>query len=112
MIQGVKTSLIPGTLVALTAAALLTGCGGSTPTVKKAEVEKTISATLEDQIGVAPDDLTCPGDLEGSEGTTMRCTLTHGGDELGVTVTVTDVEGEKVDFDAEVDEMDEGEAAS
>ncbi len=41
----------------------------------------------------------------------MRCTLTAGADEVGLTVTVTEVDGERVDFDIEVDdEVQEGAA--
>ena len=58
-------------------------------------------------MGTAPDDISCPDDLEGQKGTTMRCTLTAGADQLGVSVTVTSVDGKTVKFDAEVDQMDE-----
>ncbi|NNH71091.1 hypothetical protein HLB23_14655 [Nocardia uniformis] len=34
----------------------------------------------------------------------MRCTLTAGGDTLGLTVTVTSVDGDNVKYDVEVDE--------
>ncbi|WP_307644745.1 DUF4333 domain-containing protein [Nocardia uniformis] len=40
----------------------------------------------------------------GKVGTTMRCTLTAGGDTLGLTVTVTSVDGDNVKYDVEVDE--------
>ena len=82
--------------------ALVAGCG--TPTVSKADVEKKVSAQLEEQVGRAPDDVTCPGDLTGKVGTTMRCTLTDGSDKVGLTVDVTDVDGSKVGFDIKVDD--------
>ena len=97
---------------ALVALAALAGCGDSTPTVEQSKVEDTISSQLEAKVGTAPDDVSCPDDLEGKKGTTMRCTLTAGDDELGVTVTVTSVEGKQVNFDAEVDEMGESGASS
>ncbi|WP_437114568.1 DUF4333 domain-containing protein [Streptomyces glaucescens] len=46
-----------------------------------------------------------PGDLVGKVGTTTRCTLTAGdGSSLGVTVTVSSVDGDRIDFDIEADE--------
>ena len=90
----------------------LAGCGDSTPTVDQSKLEDEISSKLEAQVGTAPDDISCPGDLEGKKGTEMRCTLTAGEDELGVTVTVTRVDGKQVNFDAEVDEMDESGSSS
>lgn len=94
-------------VVVLVSFVALAGCS-STPTVDKSELEDEISSKLEAQVGTAPDDISCPDDLEGKVGTTMRCTLTAGEDELGVTVTVTSVEDSQVNFDAEVDQMDEG----
>lgn len=100
--------------LAVTALALstLAGCGDSTPTVKQSKVEDTISGKLEEQVGQAPDDVSCPGDLEGKVGTTMRCQLTAGSDELGVSVKVTSVKDSKVNFSFEVDQMDQGGSGS
>lgn len=79
---------------------------GSTPeaTVDEIELEERISTLLEQQVGQKPDKIDCPGDLEGKVGETMRCTLTAGADQLGVTVAVTAIEGSTVDFNFEVDE--------
>lgn len=95
------------TLVAAPAVVLsfaLAGCSSSV-TVEQSEVEEQISAELEEQVGQAPDDISCPGDLEGEEGETMECTLTAGEDELGVQVEVTSVDGDDVRFDIQVDEQ-------
>ena len=58
------------TVAALVVVALtgLTGCGSSTPTVSQSELEKKISQGLEKEVGQAPDDVSCPGDLEGEVG--------------------------------------------
>ncbi|WP_345522102.1 DUF4333 domain-containing protein [Nocardioides conyzicola] len=98
--------------VALVALVALAGCGNSTPTVDKSKLEDEISSKLEAQVGTAPDDISCPKDLKGKKGTTMRCTLTAGEDKLGVTVTVTSVDGKQVNFDAEVDQMDDSGSSS
>lgn len=87
----------------------LTGCSGEIsvggdPSVDQEELEREVSAQLEETVGRAPDAIKCPGDLEATEGTQMRCVLAAGGDELGVTVTVTGVDGNDVDFDISVDE--------
>ena len=96
------TRLVGPALAAL--ALLLTGCSQGV-TVQEDELEKELTSQLEATVGKAPDDVDCPGDLEGKEGTEMRCTLTAGGDELGMTVTVTGVDGKNVDFDFAVDEQ-------
>ena len=96
------------TMGAALAALVLAGCSIGTPTVAQEDVEKTVSDQLEAQVGQAPDKITCPGDLEGKVGTEMRCTLEAGGDTLGLTVTVTKVEGKSVSFDIQVDETTQG----
>lgn len=73
-------------------------------TVEEAELERSVSATLAQQVGQVPDRIDCPGDLAGTVGTIMRCTLTAGPDTLGVTVTVTSVVGDTVNYDVEVDQ--------
>ena len=65
---------------------------------------------LEKEVGQRPDRIDCPGNLDGKIGETMRCTLTAGTDELGLTVTVTEIEGTTVNFDIEVDNKTAGPA--
>jgi Domain of unknown function (DUF4333) len=81
----------------------LAACGTS-PLPAEDVAEKAEDA-LEEQIGARPE-ISCPDDLEAEVGTEMRCTLTAGGDptEFGVTITVTSVEDENVNFDVEVDD--------
>ncbi|WP_063021058.1 DUF4333 domain-containing protein [Nocardia niwae] len=87
-------------------AAALTACSVSigTPKVQEADLEKSVKDSLTEKVGQEPDAIDCPGDLTGKEGTTMRCTLTAGEDTLGVTLTVTSVEGETVEYDIAVDQ--------
>ena len=81
----------------------LAGCS-SQVTVDEAALEDEVKRQLTETVGQAPDDIDCPGDLAGEVDQEIRCTLTAGEDEVGVTVTVTGVEGDQVDFDIEVDE--------
>lgn len=83
---------------------VLAGCSFGTPTLAKENVEMTVSDRLAEEVGQAPDKVECPGDLTGKVGTTMRCTLTFQGDTIGLTVTVTGVDGTTVKFDIAVDE--------
>ncbi|MEO9322534.1 DUF4333 domain-containing protein [Nocardioides sp. C4-1] len=94
-------TLVAGPAVVLALA--LAGCssGGS---VDQSDLEDQISTQLEEEVGQAPDDISCPGDLDAEEGETMECTLTAGEDELGVQVEVTSVDGDNVKFDIQVDE--------
>jgi ABC-type glycerol-3-phosphate transport system substrate-binding protein len=71
----------------------------STASVSQSDVESEISAQWEAQNGAPPEDVTCPGSLEGTVGTTMKCDITSGELILPVNVTVTSVDGSKVNFD-------------
>lgn len=95
------------TLAASASAVLVLAAAGcsSTVTVPQDDIEERISAELEEQVGQAPDDISCPDDLKGEEGEEMECTLTAGEDELGVTVRVTGVDGDQVNYEIEVDDQ-------
>ncbi|WP_431970867.1 DUF4333 domain-containing protein [Nocardia sp. bgisy134] len=98
-----KAFALAGLFVAFVAAGCSVEIGSTTPEVKESELEKSVKQTLTEEVGQAPDAIDCPGDLEGKVGTTMRCTLTAGGDTLALTVTVTSVEGDTVNYDVAVD---------
>jgi hypothetical protein len=51
-----------------------------------------------------PDAVTCPDNLKGVEGATLRCQLTDGGEKYGISVTVTSVDAGDVNFDFKVDD--------
>jgi hypothetical protein len=72
--------------------------------VGKDELAGEITKQLEEQVGRAPDQVTCPQDLKGEVGVEERCELTDGGDTYGVNVTVTSVEGKDIKFDIKVDD--------
>lgn len=71
-------------------------------TVDKAQVAAAISDQLTQQIH-KPDSVTCPDNLKGVKGATLRCELKDEGQTYGVTVTVTDVTGGDVAYNFQVD---------
>ena len=53
------------------------------------------------------DSVTCPENLKGVEGATLRCELTDAGQKYGVAVNVTSVDAGDVSFDYKVDDKPE-----
>jgi len=91
-------------LVAVLALSACTVTPAGSPIVSKGTVESTVASKLEAQTGATVKSVSCPGDLEAEVGATQRCVLTAGdGSMLGVVVTVSNVAGEKVDFDIQAD---------
>ncbi|MFW5417753.1 DUF4333 domain-containing protein [Nocardiopsis sp. CNT-189] len=108
-----RNRAVAGTGLGALAVLLTAGCSfnasiGGAAAVPADEVAKEAAAVLEEQVGQAPDDLTCPEDLPAEVGSSIRCELTAGGETLGVTVTTTSAEGSDVNFDVEVDEQPAG----
>jgi uncharacterized protein YabE (DUF348 family) len=97
-----------GRLVALVPLLLgLTACG---PEMLRAErVADGAEKALEEQVGVRPE-VTCPEDLEATVGAKGRCTVTAPGDPTtyGVTVTVTEVDGEEARYAVAIDDQPQG----
>jgi hypothetical protein len=81
----------------------LSACGSST--LSADEVATKAEEALEQQIGVRPD-ISCPEDVKAEVGAETRCTLTGGDDptEYGVSIKVTEVDGDNAKFDIQVDE--------
>lgn len=96
---------------AVAIAAALVGCkaeveASTSPTgVSEAKLEQTLQQKITDEVGSAPDDIDCPGGLDGEKGAIRVCELTAGPDKLDVTVTVTSVEGSTVNFEYEIGEI-------
>lgn len=82
---------------------MLSACGSKA--VAQSDVEEQVKDQLTKTVGQTPDKIECPGDLKAEVGTTMRCTLSAGGDSIGLTVEVTSVEGDNVKFGIEVDQQ-------
>jgi hypothetical protein len=76
-------------------------------TVDKNQVASVISYKLTQQVGRKPDSVTCPDNLKGVEGATLRCQLTDVDHKYGVSVTVTNVDAGAVNFDFKVDDQPE-----
>ena len=85
----------------------LAACGAGT--LSADEVATKAEDALEQQIGVRPT-ITCPDDVEAEVGAEARCTLTAEGDpaEYGVSITVTEVDGDNAKFDIQVDDQPQG----
>lgn len=96
-----KTLAAAGGALALTA--LLAGC--SAGSVSADEAATLAEDQLEEQVGQRPD-VTCPEDLPAEVDATIECELTaEDMDETyGVTLTVTSVEDNTVNFDIQVAE--------
>jgi hypothetical protein len=74
-------------------------------TIDKTLVASRLSDQLTEKVGRKPDSVTCPDNLKGNQGATLRCELKDGGQTYGVTVTVTDVDAGDVHFDFKVDDQ-------
>lgn len=96
-----KTLAAAGGAIALTA--LLAGC--SAGSVSADEAATLAEDQLEEQVGQRPD-ITCPEDLPAEEGASIECELSDDSMEetYGVTLTVTSVDGNNVNFDIKVAE--------
>jgi hypothetical protein len=94
-------------LVALVPLLLLGPVACGTGVIEAGAVADGAEQALEEQIGVRPD-VTCPDDVEQTVGATARCTATVPGATYGVTVTVTDVDGEEAVYDVTVDDDPSG----
>ena len=96
-----------GFMIPLVCGALLAGgCSISTGgnAVSKARIEQKVADRLAATVGQRPKAVTCPGDLKAEQGTKMRCQLEAAdGSKIGLTVTVTAVNGSDVKFNIKVD---------
>jgi hypothetical protein len=68
------------------------------PMLTKAEVESSLLAELHSLAGPRPDFAECSGNLEGKPGNTVDCTVVAGTDTSPFTLTVTTVEGSKINY--------------
>ena len=96
--------LLGSVMLGIAALAAVAACSFGSVTIDKDKVSKEVSDQLEGEVGRAPESVICPGDLKGEVGATMRCKLDDGGETYGVEVKVTEVDGNNVKFDIQVDD--------
>ncbi|MFE5811282.1 DUF4333 domain-containing protein [Streptomyces sp. NPDC056491] len=106
-----RLSAATWSLSAVVAGVLLVGCSGSISVgnseqkLSKAKLAATVAEKLAATTGQPTPDVACPEDLVGKVGTTTRCTLTAGdGSTLGVSVTVSSIVGDQINFDIKADD--------
>jgi hypothetical protein len=96
----------PLVTIPLVLAIAVAGCG--TKSVSKEEVEKQVQAyfdNLAKQNGQTKfPDIKCPDDLEAKKGKSERCSAKGTDGTLGITVTVTDVSGDKASLSFKADD--------
>ncbi|MGY1804120.1 DUF4333 domain-containing protein [Blastococcus sp. SYSU D00922] len=63
-------------------------------TLDTAEVENQVQRLTAEQTGVAPEDVSCPADVEAESGAAFTCTGSLEGQPISFTVTQTDDEGD------------------
>jgi hypothetical protein len=68
------------------------------PVLDKAQVESSLLDQLASQLGSRPDSATCTGDLEGKVGNSITCTVVAGSETQDFALTVTDVDGDRINF--------------
>lgn len=106
-----RSTTVTWSLSAVASGALLAGCSGSVsvgnsePKLSSDKLATTVSEKLAATTNQPEPDITCPEDLVGKVGTTTRCTLTaKDGSTLGVSVKVTSIEGDQINFDIKADD--------
>ena len=69
------------------------------------DVVGTVSGDFQDDMGHAPEHVSCPGDLAGNVGAFERCSITDNGKRYAADVTVTAVNGNKITTHETIDEV-------
>lgn len=117
MRQVPRHRIITGAALGALPLLLVTGCSfdfsfGGPGSVPADEVAEKSSEILAEQVGQTPDDFTCSEDLPAEVDAEIRCELTHEGESIGATVTVTSVDGSEVLWDVVVDDAPAGDTAA
>lgn len=68
------------------------------PVLTKAELETSLLDELATHLDKRPDSAVCAGSLEGRPGNTVDCTVMAGSERADFTLTVTTVDGAKIDY--------------
>ncbi|SDT65957.1 protein of unknown function [Jiangella sp. DSM 45060] len=96
---------LPATLAATAlAVAALAGCSVlGDRSIPRSDLEGAVKQLMEEQSGQPVDSVGCDGDLAGEVDASVRCTATVAGEEVGLTVTTTDVDGNDVRYEVRND---------
>lgn len=73
--------------------------------IPKEQAAKIAAQRLEAKFGGKVDSVICDGPLDATVGATQRCVMSEDGQKAGLTLTVTKIEGDKVDFRVKVDDQ-------
>ncbi|MDT0270060.1 DUF4333 domain-containing protein [Streptomyces sp. DSM 44915] len=103
-----RSRIAAGTTLGALAVLLASGCSSGDPVVESEELERQVTSALTEQVGQAPDDVSCPDELPAEVGESVRCELTAGGTTIGVTVTASAVDGSDAELDIQVDDAPSG----
>ena len=68
------------------------------PLLTKAELEASLLDELTGRVNRRPDSALCTGNLEGRVGNTVDCTVVSGAERAELVLTVTEVDGTKIDY--------------
>ncbi|MFF0159552.1 DUF4333 domain-containing protein [Streptomyces sp. NPDC005263] len=105
-----RLSAVTWSLSTVVVGVLMAGCsasadtGSSEPKLSSDKLAATVAEKLAATTGQPKPDITCPEDLAGKVGNTTRCKLTASdGSTLGVTVKVSSVDGDNINFDIKAD---------
>ncbi|QKW09521.1 DUF4333 domain-containing protein [Streptomyces sp. NA04227] len=106
-----RLSAAASLLSAVATSVLLVGCsasadvGTSTPEMSSGKLSALLAERLAATTGQPKPNIDCPEDLVGEVGATTRCRLiADDGSTLGVTVKVTSVDGDQIQFDFKADD--------
>mgnify|MGYP001806551036 CR=1 FL=1 len=69
------------------------------PVLAQSQVESSLLDQLATQLGSRPDSAACTGELEGKVGNAITCTVVAGEETQDFALTVTKVDGDRIDFD-------------
>ncbi|MUL67311.1 hypothetical protein BOO86_22750 [Mycobacterium sp. CBMA 234] len=86
-------------LLACAIALAVTGAAGCGKSVTKSDVQSQISDKITDSNGKKAESVSCPDDLKGEVGAQINCTFKDGDKTRTVNVTVSSIDGDKVNFD-------------
>lgn len=94
-----------GASVSLVACSAAANAEKSTPKLSSDKLATTLAKKLAATTGQPKPHIACPEDLVGKVGNSTRCELTaEDGSTLGVSVTVSSVDGDQINFDFKADE--------